>query len=940
MRLFVLLFLPLTITLSAQPEKSATPLTAPRILPAKRTTSLAPSARYHLAEIPAVRLNALSAKERTPTVRRGLSSIGLERKTGTGSGHWETVAENQQLWRLRIVSPGAESVQLHLRNVNHAAGKLFVSGEELTAPDSVLWSPAIPGDELTLEYEPLPGDNTHNLPFEIAGLVHIYGPLDATAPSCYVDVACSPNPRADSVGLLIFTNPDDGESYACTGTLVNIANASAGFEAVPLFLTAGHCMTTQDEASSASVVFHHQVTTCGGSTNAPETFIRPPATLLATTPMEQGDHALLRISAFPTDYLTEPVLAGWSTGDLPQAGLFTIHHVGGLPMKESLAIRLPDGDSTVGGQLAPADQFFRVGLTYGAAGQGASGAGIFDESGTLFGTLSYGPAGSCQMYAGFGRMSAGFDALAPWLSGPQSGVPVATLTLPAPDSKLDSTTPTFMWKSVPGATGYSLSVGDGGPGSGNAFSVDDFTVTGDTISAPTHILLAAVTNLWARLITHFPFGSWYNDYVFQADLPSESSIYMPQPGSVIQDVLEWTPMRALSYTVTIGDTGPGSSGLFSQVVPNYKGTVLSLSPHLPDDGRKLYVRLAWTTLTGSGYKDYTYTAPLSVSPLHMVSPQPYSVLAPGDATFQWTPVPGATSYDLIAFMNNGEVEMDGLTGTSATLTGIPANGQHITVLIAWHTDPTGLAWGNQSFVYNTSEPDNLPPAISTTNPTITAGAWVSVYGTHLSQTTRSWTAADFVDGKLPTSLDGVSVQVSGQSAYVSYISPTQINFLVPASCCQNGTAVTVTNALGTSNRPENKIAALAPTLFTLPQLGGIYAVATFPDGGVIGPEGLLGNAAKTRPAQPGDIIVLWASGLGQTDPAYADGQLITQPLSLGNNVSVQIGGADAKVDYAGLVEAGLYQINVHVPQVASGDEPVSIKLGQYASPGPLYIAVQ
>jgi uncharacterized protein (TIGR03437 family) len=451
---------------------------------------------------------------------------------------------------------------------------------------------------------------------------------------------------------------------------------------------------------------------------------------------------------------------------------------------------------------------------------------------------------------------------------------------------------------------------------------------------------AAVTNLWARLITHFPFGSWYNDYVFQAGLPSESSIYMPQPGGTLDDGLWWTPMRALSYTVTIGDTGPGSSNLFSQVVPNYKGTVLSLSPHLPDDGRKLYVRLAWTTLTGSGYKDYTYTAPLSVSPVHMVSPQPYSVLAPGDATFQWTPVPGAISYDLTAFMNNGKVEMDGLTGTSATLTGIPANGQQITIEIVWHKDPAGLFWGDQTFVYNTSVPDNLPPAVSATYPTITAGAWVSVYGTNLSQTTRSWTAADFVDGKLPTSLDGVSVQVGGQSAYISYISPAQINFLVPVPCCQNGTAVTVINSLGASTRPYNTVATLAPTLFTLPQLGGIYAVATFPDGSVIGPPGLLGDAAKTRPAQAGDIIVLWASGLGQTDPAYPDGQLITQPLSLVDNVSVQIGGANAQVDYAGLVEAGLYQINVHVPKVASGDEPISITLGQYTSPGPLYISVQ
>ena len=72
----------------------------------------------------------------------------------------------------------------------------------------------------------------------------------------------------------------------------------------------------------------------------------------------------------------------------------------------------------------------------------------------------------------------------------------------------------------------------------------------------------------------------------------------------------------------------------------------------------------------------------------------------------------------------------------------------------------------------------------------------------------------------------------------------------------------------------------------------------------------------------------------------ADGQLIPQPLPLANNISVQIGGATAQVDYAGLVEAGLYQLNVHVPKVPSGDESVSIKIGKYTSLGPLYISVQ
>jgi uncharacterized protein (TIGR03437 family) len=273
------------------------------------------------------------------------------------------------------------------------------------------------------------------------------------------------------------------------------------------------------------------------------------------------------------------------------------------------------------------------------------------------------------------------------------------------------------------------------------------------------------------------------------------------------------------------------------------------------------------------------------------------------------------------------------------LTGIPGDGQQVSVNVAWHMPQSGFN-GAQTFLYTASPAGMLPPAISVTYPKMSAGAWVSVYGNNLSQTTRSWNDADFINGKLPTSLDGVSVLVNGQNAYVSYISPTQINFLVPASCCQNGSAITVTSPLGTNNRTLNDTAPLTPTLFTLPQLGGIYAVATFPDGSIIGPAGLLGDAVKTRPAQVGDVITLWASGLGQTDPAYPDGQLITQPLPLAGTVSVQLGGVDAPVDYAGLVEAGLYQLNVHVPQVPSGDEPVSIKIGQYTSSGPLYVSVQ
>jgi hypothetical protein len=53
-----------------------------------------------------------------------------------------------------------------------------------------------------------------------------------------------------------------------------------------------------------------------------------------------------------------------------------------------------------------------------------------------------------------------------------------------------------------------------------------------------------------------------------------------------------------------------------------------------------------------------------------------------------------------------------------------------------------------------------------------AATWVSIFGTNLAQATRTWQDSDFVNGLLPTSLNGVSVTINGLPAYVEYISPT------------------------------------------------------------------------------------------------------------------------------------------------------------------------
>ncbi len=226
-------------------------------------------------------------------------------------------------------------------------------------------------------------------------------------------------------------------------------------------------------------------------------------------------------------------------------------------------------------------------------------------------------------------------------------------------------------------------------------------------------------------------------------------------------------------------------------------------------------------------------------------------------------------------------------------------------------------------------------------PGIAPATFISILGTNLSMTTRSWQAQDFVNNSLPTSLDGVKVSVNGLPCYISYISPTQVNVLTPNITLGSTATVEITNGSGQSSRVSVVAAPLSPALFAYPQLNGKYAVAQ--DGltyELIGPDSLLGPTVKTVPAIPDEVIVLYATGLGPTAPAFSDGKLIQEPVSLARPVNVTIGGVAASVQYAGLIGAGLYQLNVRVPSLESGDARVEISIGGITSPSEVYLPIQ
>jgi uncharacterized protein (TIGR03437 family) len=80
---------------------------------------------------------------------------------------------------------------------------------------------------------------------------------------------------------------------------------------------------------------------------------------------------------------------------------------------------------------------------------------------------------------------------------------------------------------------------------------------------------------------------------------------------------------------------------------------------------------------------------------------------------------------------------------------------------------------------------------------------------------------------------------------------------------------------------------------------------------------------------------LYATGLGQTNPPYPAGQVLpwAYPIADLSQVQLLFGTQPAKVMWAGMTFAGVFQINVQVPVgVATGEQPVVLTIGAQSSP--------
>lgn len=236
-------------------------------------------------------------------------------------------------------------------------------------------------------------------------------------------------------------------------------------------------------------------------------------------------------------------------------------------------------------------------------------------------------------------------------------------------------------------------------------------------------------------------------------------------------------------------------------------------------------------------------------------------------------------------------------------------------------------------------------------PSAAPGSWIEIYGADMSFSARTWTSADFTGNGLiaPTSLDGVSVTIGGQAAYVDYISATQINVQIPYTVAAGNQAVVVKDSAGASI--ENVSITInpvqpgmyAPAAF---KVGGTqYAGALFSDGATYALPPGVGTGVPTRRANPGDLLTFYGVGFGPVTPTVPAGQVVQQPNPTGlPSFQLSIEGIPAQVEYAGLAPnaIGLYQFNVYVPSTvtASDAAPVTFSVGGVKGAQNLYISVQ
>jgi uncharacterized protein (TIGR03118 family) len=315
---------------------------------------------------------------------------------------------------------------------------------------------------------------------------------------------------------------------------------------------------------------------------------------------------------------------------------------------------------------------------------------------------------------------------------------------------------------------------------------------------------------------------------------------------------------------------------------------------------------------------------------------------------------GAFANDLL-IGNFGDGTINAFNPTTGAALGAlkDQNGNPISIPGLW-----GLLLGNggnggdANAIYFTAGPDNelhgllgslqAAPSLTTVSNAASgaagtsSNAYISIFGANLAPITRNWTTSDFSGVNLPTSLDGVSVTVNSKPAFVYYISPKQIDVLTPVDTATGPVPVVVTNNGLVSASTTATMGAFSPGFFLLKDNASVAALHS--SGAIVGATTLY--PGESSPATPGETIAIFATGFGPTNPAITNGAIVSAPQPVVTAPTVTIGGVSAQVVFAGLVSAGVYQLNVIVPaSLPAGNPAIVAQVGSISSQAGATVAV-
>jgi uncharacterized protein (TIGR03437 family) len=229
-------------------------------------------------------------------------------------------------------------------------------------------------------------------------------------------------------------------------------------------------------------------------------------------------------------------------------------------------------------------------------------------------------------------------------------------------------------------------------------------------------------------------------------------------------------------------------------------------------------------------------------------------------------------------------------------------------------------------------------AASNASGAISPGEILVIYGANLGPSALI-SATPNSDGRYERILSNTRVLFDGVPAAVLYASASQLAVIAPYYLYWKDTTIVQVEYNSIRSSPSAiSLTAAAPGIFTAHSSGK-------GQGAILNQDYSVNSAAN--PAARGSIVILYATGGGQTDPAGVDGLLAnTAPLPQPRlPVSVTIGGVNAEVLYAGAAPsfvAGAMQINAIVPLTApvGSAAPVQIAAGGATSPAGVTLAVK